>query len=88
MCVPKTAALRHQLTVLRRKVRGRIQFTNGDRLFLSQLYRWFPSVLTAIAIILDNWDPALLDTLALEREVIAFNNVTISASSRSAGVTL
>ena len=47
----ENAALRHQLTVLRRKVRGRIQFTNGDRLFLSQLYRWFPSVLNAITII-------------------------------------
>jgi hypothetical protein len=47
----ENAALRHQLIVLRRKVRGRIQFTDGDRLFLSQLYRWFPSVLTAITII-------------------------------------
>ena len=27
------------------KVRGRVQLTNGDRLFLIQLYRWFPSVL-------------------------------------------
>jgi hypothetical protein len=43
--------LRHQLAVLQRKVRGRIQFTNGDRLFLIQLYRWFPSVLKAITII-------------------------------------
>ena len=43
----ENAALRHQLTVLRRKVRGRVQLTNGDRLFLVQLYRWFPSVLTA-----------------------------------------
>jgi hypothetical protein len=32
-------------------VRGRIQLTNGDRLFLIQLYRWFPSVLKAITII-------------------------------------
>jgi hypothetical protein len=46
----ENAALRHQLTVLRRKVRGRVQLTNGDRLFLIQLYRWFPSVLKAIAI--------------------------------------
>jgi hypothetical protein len=45
------AALRHQPTVLRRKVRGRVQLTNGDRMFLVQLYRWFPSVLNAIAII-------------------------------------
>src|SRR5947208_3249354 len=47
----ENAALRYQLSVLRRKVRGRVQLTNGDRLFLVQLYRWFPSVLKAITII-------------------------------------
>src|SRR6266487_1499234 len=47
----ENAALRHQLIVLQRRVRGRIQFTNGDRLFLVMLYRWFPSVLKAITII-------------------------------------
>jgi transposase InsO family protein len=47
----ENAALRHQLTVLQRKVRGRVQLTNGDRLFLVQLYQWFPSVLKAITII-------------------------------------
>ena len=47
----ENAALRHQLNVLRRKVRGRVQLTNSDRLFLIQLYRWFPSVLKAITII-------------------------------------
>jgi hypothetical protein len=47
----ENAALRHQLSVLRRRVRGRVQLTNGDRLFLVQLYRWFPSVLQAITII-------------------------------------
>ena len=47
----ENAALRHQLTVLQRKVRGRVQFTNDDRLFLIQLYRWFPSILKAITII-------------------------------------
>ena len=40
-----------QLNVLRRKVRGRVQLTNSDRLFLIRLYRWFPSVLKAITII-------------------------------------
>jgi hypothetical protein len=45
------AALRHQLTVLQRKVRGRARLKNSDRLFLVQLYRWFPSVLKAITII-------------------------------------
>src|SRR5258707_5340837 len=46
-----TSRLRQQLIVLRRKVRGRIQFTNGDRLLLIQLYRWFPSILKAVMII-------------------------------------
>jgi transposase InsO family protein len=47
----RNAALRHQLIVLQRKVRGRVPFTNGDRLFFVQLYRWFPSVLKAVIII-------------------------------------
>ena len=47
----ENAALRHQLIILRRKVRGRVHLTNGDHLFLVQLYRWLPSVLNAIAII-------------------------------------
>src|SRR5260370_41839132 len=46
----ENAALRHQLMVLQRRVRGRVQLTNGDRLFLVLLYRWFPSVLKAITI--------------------------------------
>jgi hypothetical protein len=36
----ENAALRRQLIVLERKVRGRLQLTNGDRLFLVQLYRY------------------------------------------------
>jgi hypothetical protein len=47
----ENAALRQQLIELQRKVRGRVQFTNSDRLFFIQLYRWFPSVLEAITII-------------------------------------
>ena len=47
----ENAALRHQLIILRRKVRGRARLTNGDRLFFIQLYRWFPSVLKAITIV-------------------------------------
>jgi hypothetical protein len=34
----ENAALRHQLVVLQRKVRGRFEFTNGDRLFFILLY--------------------------------------------------
>jgi transposase InsO family protein len=47
----ENAVLRHQLIVLRRKLRGRIRLTNSDRWFFIQLYRWFPSVLKAITII-------------------------------------
>src|SRR5207249_6678083 len=46
----ENAALRHQVIVLQRRVRGRVQLTNGDRLFLVQLYQWFPLVLNAITI--------------------------------------
>ena len=47
----ENVALRRQLIILRRKMRGRVHLTNGDRLFLVQLYRWFPSVLNTITII-------------------------------------
>jgi transposase InsO family protein len=47
----ENAALRHQLIVLQRKVCGRVHFTDSDRLFFIQLYRWFPAVLNAISII-------------------------------------
>jgi hypothetical protein len=35
----ENAALRHQLLVLRRRVRGRSRLTNGDRCFFVQMYR-------------------------------------------------
>src|SRR2546428_7766829 len=47
----ENAALRLQLIVLQRKARGRVHLTNRDRLFLVQLYRWFPSVLKVLTII-------------------------------------
>src|SRR5436305_1324454 len=47
----ENAALRRQLIVLQRRVSGRVQLTNGDRLFLVMLYRWFPSILKALTII-------------------------------------
>jgi transposase InsO family protein len=47
----ENAALRHQVMVLRRQVRGRIRLTNFDRLFLVQLYRWCPSILRCFVII-------------------------------------
>ena len=47
----ENAALRHQLIVLRRKVRGRAQLTNSDRWFFVQLYRCFPSILQVFTVI-------------------------------------
>ena len=47
----ENAMLRHQLMVLRRRVRGRVRLTNNDRWFFIQLYRWFPSILQVLTII-------------------------------------
>jgi hypothetical protein len=47
----ENAVLRHQLIVLRRKMRGRPQLTNNDRWFFIQLYRWFPAILQVLTII-------------------------------------
>jgi len=44
----ENAALRRQLMVLQRQVHGRVQFTNSDRLFFLQLYRWFPSIVRPV----------------------------------------
>jgi transposase InsO family protein len=46
----ENAVLRHQLIVLRRRVRGRAQPTNNDRWFLVQMYRWFPSTRKVVTI--------------------------------------
>ena len=47
----ESAVLRHQLIVLRRSLHGRVRFTNHDRWFLIQLYRWFPSILQVLTVI-------------------------------------
>src|SRR5713226_2290396 len=47
----ENAALRHQLIVLRRNVRGRAQLSNNDRWLFVQLYRWFPSILEVVTIL-------------------------------------
>jgi hypothetical protein len=36
---------------LRRRLHGRVRFTNHDRWFLIQLYRWFPSILQVLTVI-------------------------------------
>jgi len=77
----ENAALRHQLIVLRRTVRGRVQLTNGDRLFLVQLYRWFLSVLQAITIIrpetLVRWHRSGFRRLSFPRIISARNDDAI-----------
>ena len=47
----ENAVLRHQLTVLMRRPRGRVRLTNHDRWFFIQLYRWFPAILKVLTII-------------------------------------
>src|ERR1700736_6632942 len=47
----ENAVLRHQLVVLRRKLKGRARLTNNDRWFLVQMYRWFPPILKVVTII-------------------------------------
>src|ERR1700730_9663259 len=40
----ENATLRHQLVVLRHKVKGRAHLRNNDRWFLVQMHRWFPLI--------------------------------------------
>ena len=47
----ENAVLRHQLIIFRRRMQGRPRLTNSDRWFLIQLYRWSPSILTALTIV-------------------------------------
>src|SRR5215831_118493 len=47
----ENAVLRHQLTVLRRRLQGRVRLTNTDRWVPIALYRWFPSILQVLTII-------------------------------------
>ena len=47
----ENAVLRHQLAVLRRKLKGRARLTNSERWFFVQLCRWFPSILQVFTII-------------------------------------
>jgi transposase InsO family protein len=47
----ENAVLRHQLIVLRRKLKGRARLTNNDRWFFVWMYRWFPTILKVVTII-------------------------------------
>src|SRR6266436_6221415 len=65
----ENAVLRHQLMVLRRRLRGRVRLTNNDRWFFIQLYRWFPSILQVLTIIqpetLVRWHRPAFDTIGV-----------------------
>jgi hypothetical protein len=69
----ENAALRRQQMVLQRQVRGRIQFTNSDRLFFLQLYRWFPSIVEAM-LLMDNaehsTDGAFVNLIAYKSDYV------------------
>src|SRR5215831_5213306 len=47
----ENAVLRHRLTVLRRRLQGRVRLTNKDRRVLIVLYRWSSSILQVLTII-------------------------------------
>src|SRR5260221_3487230 len=49
--VAEILVLRQQINVLRRQVSKRPQLSNTDRFLFVWLYRWFPSILRAIAIL-------------------------------------
>ena len=50
----ENAALRCQLIVSRRQIRGRVRLTKNDRLLFIQLCWWFPSILRVLTMILDH----------------------------------
>src|SRR2546423_8600546 len=69
--VAEILVLRQQLNVLRRQVSKRPQLSNTDRFLFVWLYRWFPSVLSAIAILrpetIIRWHRALFQSYWRER---------------------
>src|SRR6478609_440416 len=85
----ENAALRHQLVVLRRQLKGRARLTNDDRWFFVQLYRWFPSILTVITIVqpetLVRWHRAGFRLYEAPRVKRLFRDQTFLTSFRSRG---
>src|SRR6476646_1776687 len=85
----ENAALRHQLVVLRRQLKGRARLTNDDRWFFVQLYRWFPSILTVITIVqpetLVRWHRAGFRLYDAPRVKWLFCDQTFLTSFRSRG---
>src|ERR1700757_1636314 len=79
--------LRQQLNVLRRQVSKRPQLSNTDRFLFVWLYRWFPSVLSAIAILrpetVIRWHRAGFQSYWRERSGKPIGRPRISAELRN-----
>ena len=79
--------LRQQLNVLRRQVSKRPQLRNTDRFLFVWLYRWFPSVLSAIAILrpetIIRWHRAGFQSYWRERSRKPVGRPRISAELRN-----
>src|SRR6266446_6398438 len=82
--VAEILVLRQQLNVLRRQVSKRPQLSNTDRFLFVWLYRWFPSVLSAIAILrpetIIRWHRAGFQSYWRERSCKRVGRPRISAS--------
>src|SRR5262249_13991391 len=85
--VAEILSLRQQLNVLRRQVSKRPQLSNTDRLLFVWLYRWFPSVLSAFAILrpetIIRWHRAGFQSYWRERSRKPVGRPRISAELRN-----
>src|SRR5438094_9323602 len=85
--VAEILVLRQQLNVLRRQVSKRPQLSNTDRFLFVWLYRWFPSVLSAIAILrpetIIRWHRAGFQSYWRERSCKRVGRPRISAELRN-----
>src|SRR5258708_12143640 len=85
--VTEILILRQQLNVLRRQVSKRPQLRNTDRFLFVWLYRWFPSVLSAIAILrpetIIRWHRAGFQSYWRERSRKPVGRPRISAELRN-----
>src|SRR5712671_2549902 len=85
--VAEILILRQQLNVLRRQLSKRPQLRNTDRFLFVWLYRWFPSVLSAIAILrpetIIRWHRAGFQSYWRERSRKPVGRPRISAELRN-----
>src|SRR5262245_2295273 len=85
--VAEILSLRQQINVLRRQVSKRPQLSNTDRSLFVWLYRWFPSVLSAFAILrpetIIRWHRAGFQSYWRERSRKPVGRPRISAELRN-----